>query len=1603
MGQIYIYDSLDTKKNVIRANGKLKDILPDYDFSKALVLSNGSRLDREYEVKPEDTLFIRAVPGGVSLVTVAIVVSVIAAGAAIGTAIYAAIQNQKLQDAMNKAQKQAKANTSVEELPFLKGAKNRNALGNEIPFVMGEMFHTPYKLYAGHYTLSGVNGADQYWNAILCSGYSGQIIKSVSIGDVKVLDRSSDTAPQNAVYSVTEGMYAAPQNKIEIRNGEEFDTEDFRQKVVAVACGDEVVYDSADTEPTPLIKQLEPNAMGVDVEVEFNGLRSMDDDGDWNSHTVTVVPSWSNDNGSNWHEFTFNQNGTLSNSFRYNSSKTIRFVAHKDFTAAESFGKSIQVRLVRTNKKSSNGRTQDTVRCGYYQTFCYDTKKSTSSSLVPCVALTDQFRDCTTRIGLHFIANDSTSGELNEINIIACGVARTWDGSNWSTGKSITRNPASWILEILTSGTHPHSKFNDSEIDLPSLGALYEYCEEQELYCDGVVTKGSKKGDVLGKILEECFSTLIMNRYGKLEVCIDREEEIPVALINSQSIVSSTVTKNFERQIDGKKATFINRKEWQTDTMYVMRDGTMTKRPEQSATEFSMTYATTPEHTFKFIQRQLLKASLQPREIKVNVGKEGDYYPLYSTVKLQMPQMRVGNVSTVIHSIDLSTKKIVVADNVTFENGKSYGLIIEGVTDAGRKEFNIRVEGTGTTNVLSIPAEFDTSAIDTDFIEYGNVASFGELVDGSFSKVTNVMKIMGINSNEDGVQLTLRDYDEDIYHWESGVPVPSFKSNLTSVPMSSPMDAPGLTYNELADNMELMEEFTKGAIENGDKTKKPDLPVFKSAYVYKDYIEFILDASSDDVLSNEIKQVTYSINKNGTKVTLTGGLTARYYFNRSTDGYLESSSLLNWTFSYIATNVYGVDSDTSQDYNFNTSKYGTWLLNAPEVMTRISDRTATLLMSLPERADGKEQYGNIKYQISVKRFDDTEYYCPATSTNPYDAEANYKNTLAENNYIEASDVYSQCLPLKGQSTSEIVDTMYSFRVKAVNEASESSNVDVNVTALCTSIRDIVKAKETAKEAYISELSAISANIGVISEGGITGGKENYWALSTITDNGKTYKKGEFRVGGTEQYIVVKPIGSDPVTGDPLSYEIEFKVGNFQITTTATSFSGEVILQENENSLDRAYIAPNKVSLQHRDSVNSAWYDITNMDTSGIMGKSYRSSDDILIGNFTQTKQRSLGHDIGRAYLSNNAKVWHFDDNVYCNDGTSGGLAITGEYRLRGVADNNVLRNTFDYTPAVLNVAPYCNNARAITGRFSLAKTIENANKVTVDFWMQYLYEESQTLFNIGNTNDKIIVQLTPDEPVAVVSGSCSWRHTSEGVIWTSNRNPYIGDAVYSSDPDEYDTDPVGYISEVRVDANYLTVGIKKGNDKEFVFDTGDADYNWETYAPEEVWGDTSVVANRAIGGQKEILHQGQTKKESVSLESIGKDFKDYEWGHIAVTFTQNKIKLMFMSVNDDTEEIGIVTFNRYGSSADDFVISVNSSLNSILIDELYIDTEEEYENHFLEQTKKRYPWGALDCTEKKWFIFDAEDPTKVRSNVLDYFKSTLLASDEFKNAVRALI
>ena len=63
-----------------------------------------------------------------------------------------------------------------------------------------------------------------------------------------------------------------------------------------------------------------------------------------------------------------------------NTNKTIRYVATKNFTASESYGKNISIKVVKETAKAQSG-TQEDCCLLWYQTFQYDAEKSSSNSL----------------------------------------------------------------------------------------------------------------------------------------------------------------------------------------------------------------------------------------------------------------------------------------------------------------------------------------------------------------------------------------------------------------------------------------------------------------------------------------------------------------------------------------------------------------------------------------------------------------------------------------------------------------------------------------------------------------------------------------------------------------------------------------------------------------------------------------------------------------------------------------------------------------------------------------------------------------------------------------------------------------------------------------------------------------------------------------------------------------------------------------------------------------------------------------------------------------------------------------------------------------------
>ena len=191
-------------------------------------------------------------------------------------------------------------------------------------------------------------------------------------------------------------------------------------------------------------------------------------------------------------------------------------------------------------------------------------------------------------------------------------------------------------------------------------------------------------------------------------------------------------------------------------------------------------------------QRKHRQIQLQPREIKVDVGSEGDWYPLYSTVLLQIPQLLQGLNSSVIKSVSYNQENqitaITISDLVDFVEGSRYGVIIQATNQYGYKLYSAEVEYTpadendtatsGSTRVLTFTTPLDLG-LNIIIPERGNHLSFGLLDEnGHFTRVTNTMKIYGTEPNgSDGYTLTLRDYNEEVYSY--GGTIPAYKSNIT--------------------------------------------------------------------------------------------------------------------------------------------------------------------------------------------------------------------------------------------------------------------------------------------------------------------------------------------------------------------------------------------------------------------------------------------------------------------------------------------------------------------------------------------------------------------------------------------------------------------------------------------------------------------------------------------------------------------------------------------------------------------------------------------------------------------------------------------------------
>lgn len=825
-----LYKELSNRQTPIElpAGKSLKEALPDIDLENAIIVVNDKVVKPDYILKEKDIVTIRVTPAAATTIAI-IAIAVVAVSAAIvgGVALYKAkAAAEKAEEELEKVKKLTNK-SDIDNRPFLRGASNTLATGNSQPYIIGRHFFTPYLLSSPFYKITGTDGADEYTYTVLECGFNKQIIQKLAIDDI-VIKSFSHTSPQEGAFNLDTGIFAED-GRVEIAQDGALltDLPALNYKTESKACNDEIPHDSDVEAGTQeyLTYTLNPYAKDVDVAITFPyGLYAMNDDGDKIETQTTITPQYSLDGGSTWTDFTFDNNGTATNTFKRNvSTKELRFVAHKDFTLGNyntlhtNGQKAIYIRI-RNNGNAGNSMIHNDCYCLFYQSVCFDPEKSTSD-LVPCRVVEDRERAFCTVLGLKLKATKINEDKLKKINIISHGVARTWNGTAWSDTKTATRNPAAWALEILTSDSHPASKYNDSEIDLDSFGDYYDFCELNGYKFDYVITQNMKKDDVLNYIMEATGACIYTDIYGRRAVAFDHPQENALAVYNPQNIIDIQNKKTFGRRTDALRIKWVNSSDdlFQEDTYLLMRevDGVpLTLNENSIIKDITVTGITTFDHIVKYARRLMAIEILRPKTTIIEVGNEGIFYTPLSKILIQDDSLKIGigkgyTIRECVWQSGL-LKKIYTNELLTFDPQKSYGIIVNCYSTDDGKPVAIKVTGTGTTDELTVTTTLRSSAVFKP--ESGNIFSFGELdIDGEFSKVTTEYLISDIKRSDKGFNLELVNYNEAIY--DSGT-IPEYKSNITKKATAEKKGIPAdaVTHEELLETVATV-DGTKAAQE----------------------------------------------------------------------------------------------------------------------------------------------------------------------------------------------------------------------------------------------------------------------------------------------------------------------------------------------------------------------------------------------------------------------------------------------------------------------------------------------------------------------------------------------------------------------------------------------------------------------------------------------------------------------------------------------------------------------------------------------------------------------------------------------------------------------
>ncbi len=784
----------------------------------------------------------------------------------------------------------------------------------------------------------------EYNYRVLQAGFADQAIEEIRADDEVLIKFNPPVTSADSFLSST----LFQDSRLEIReNGEAFRNENFNFKMDVQETGTELKL-SDDESYSDLEYTVPVNTKSIYIPLEFpSGLYTTNDNGSRSSRKIETLVQYSTDGGAAYKNLQtqFGRNGAIED----NNRSDLYFVLEHTFADAEILnavknGQPIKIKISCLTSKTEKGNTCDTMQVVKIRSRLIDEKKARTKNLVEYAPLLDKkIDDLSVKIGLCLKATATNKDKAGKIQIVTCGMARIWSKNSrvWSTEKKATRNPASWLLEVLTSKTHPASKLSDEEIDLESFGDLYEYCEKNALNIDLVVSTGDTKENILKKILETANAGLYRSIYGKLAVAVDDKKTNAVAILNQQNLISFSAEKSLARNVDGYRVTFTENQFWKEDTQVFMRDGSdYADAPADVQIEELKIDSFTADSSsgnfsqvYKTIRRKINADILRAHTYSLEIGKEGYFFPLFSKIKIQHPALYTGLGSSVIKRIIVSGQKITALElysPVQYSKDARYGAVIQCVNKNYSRILNVEYTAENEeSTVINLVSPISVSAETVPSAD--NILSFGTLSsDGSFKTITNEMTITEIKPTSNGYRLTGVDYSDALFEYGS---IPRYECNL-SKPRGSLGSQPITNDDLLKKTEEIKTELESLVSVDVINSAQPPADVSSCRGIAeKDGINLSAVAGGSTIFDN-VKNFVFQISRDAGKTWQ--DVDGEYYsFDRSKDGYPEKSAFINYQIRAKAKNSYNVLSKNWKEGSVSaSSNYKTWILSAPKVFAK---------------------------------------------------------------------------------------------------------------------------------------------------------------------------------------------------------------------------------------------------------------------------------------------------------------------------------------------------------------------------------------------------------------------------------------------------------------------------------------------------------------------------------------------------------------------------------------------------------------------------------------------------------------------------------------------